>query len=578
MNDTLNGKVKGSKDLKDTIVIFSIIILFLILASLTDFFDYLKNVAASPDGYKMTELMLILILSGFAYGIFYRRRWREVNNNLKVEAKVIEELHDNVNRLMNTVDLSPDAIIVHRESQILFLNKAAVTLFGAQNEEQLIGADIKLLLHYSYLEKVRERIELMTKYMKHVPVMDMIIKRLDGSYVDVSTASTPVFYHAIPHVISILRDITERKKAEEIRSRLASIVLFSTDAIYGISLDGTFRSWNPGAEHLYGYKENEVLGNPLSMLIPQDKQNEMRYILHKLNDGEQIESFETQHLKKDKSIIDVSLTVSPIREASGITTGASAIARDITFKKHVEKELRRYAEEIALSNEELYVFSYAASHDLQDPLRTIQNFIAFLKEKYKSKLGEEIEEYINSAEDGVIRMYRLISDFLMYSKVGSESIELQTVDCNNALNQALSTLQAAVKQSEAIIKHYKLPVIKGNLEQLTLVFQNLISNSIKYQGEKKPVIEISAEKRKAEWLFIIKDNGIGIEQWFSERIFVVFQKLHDHKKYPGSGIGLALCKRIIEKHGGKMWFESEAGKGTTFFFTMPVALVESESG
>jgi PAS domain S-box-containing protein len=579
MNDTLNRKVKGSRDLKDVIVIFSIIILILIIASLTDLFTYLKDITASPDGYKITELMLILILFGFAYGFFFRRRWTEVNDNLKIEGKVIEELNDNVNRLMNTVELSPDAIIVHRDLRILFLNKAAIHLFGAQNEEQLIGTDLMSLIHYAYIEKTRDRIELMTKYMKQVPITDMIIKRLDGSYVDVSAASTPVFYHAIPHVISILRDITERKRAEETRSQLASIVLFSTDAIYGLSLDGSFRSWNPGAESLYGYNENEAIGNPISILMPEGRNDEVRYILHKINGGERIESYETKHQKKDKTIIDVSLTISPIKEASGITVAASAIARDITFKKQVELELRRYAEEIALSNEELYVFSYAASHDLMEPLRTIQSFIKFLNENYKLKLSEEIDEYIRSAEDGVTRMSRLISDFLMYSKIGSEHIAMEPVDCNNVLNRALENLQQAIKQSDTKIRHYKLPTINGNLEQLTLVFQNLISNAIKYQGEKKPIIEISAEKKDADWVFLVKDNGIGIEQWFSERIFVVFQKLHDNKKYPGSGIGLALCKRIIEKHGGKMWFESEASVGTTFFFSLsaiPSKIIEQK--
>jgi light-regulated signal transduction histidine kinase (bacteriophytochrome) len=157
----------------------------------------------------------------------------------------------------------------------------------------------------------------------------------------------------------------------------------------------------------------------------------------------------------------------------------------------------------------------------------------------------------------------------MYSRVGTQSAVMEPTDCNIALNDALVNLKAAVKESKAQIKHYKLPVVHGNLLQITQVFQNLIGNAIKFQGEKVPMIEISAEKKDRLWTIAVKDNGIGIEQWFSERIFIVFQKLHDHKKFPGSGIGLALCKRIVEKHGGKIWFESEAGKGSTFYFTVP---------
>ncbi len=181
-----------------------------------------------------------------------------------------------------------------------------------------------------------------------------------------------------------------------------------------------------------------------------------------------------------------------------------------------------------------------------------------------------MEEQINAADDGVTRMYRLITDFLMYSRVGTERAVKEDVDCNLALKDALANLDLAIKESKASIKQFTLPKIFGNYIQITQVFQNLVANAIKYQGENKPAIEISAEKKDNMWLFAVKDNGIGIEQWFSERIFIVFQKLHDHRKYPGSGIVLALCKRVIEKLGGKIWFESEVGKGTTFFFTLPI--------
>ena len=400
--------------------------------------------------------------------------------------------------------------------------------------------------------------------------MDITIKRLDGSYLDVSAASTPVLYHAIPHVITILRDISERKKSEEIKSQLASIVLNSNDAIYAMSLDGQIQSWNPGAERLYGYHEKEAVRRNIAIVIPQGKNEEMTYLLNKVSKGERVDAFETKRQRKDITLINVALTISPVREESGMITEASAISRDITFKKKVEEELRRYAEELALSNEELYVFSYAASHDLQEPLRTIQSFIEVLNQKHKRKLGAEIEEYMRAASDGVSRMYRLITDFLMYSRVGSENALMEDIDCNAALKDSIANLQIAIKESKAKVKQYTLPTIHGNFVQITQVFQNLIANAIKYQGENTPQIEISAEKKDEKWIFAVKDNGIGIEQWFSERIFIVFQKLHDHKKYPGSGIGLALCKRVIEKHGGKIWFESEAGKGTTFLFTLPV--------
>ncbi len=570
MSEDQNKSIKDSSDLRDIVIIFSVIIFILVAASMLDIFQWMRVVAANPEGFRIVELFFVLMLFGFAYSIFARRRAKSFKKLVPVFTKEIEELHDNVNRLRSTVDLSPDTITVHREGKLLFVNKAGLALFRAQSEDQLLGLTMNELLHYSYREKVSKRLEEMEKYMKQVPVIDVAIKRLDGSYLDVSVASTPVLYHSMPHVITILRDISERKRNEEIKSQLASIVLNSVDAIYAMSMDGMILSWNPGAENLYGFSEKDAIGRNISIVVPDFKQAELNHLLGKVAKGERIESFETKRQRKDKSTLDVSLTISPIRDESGMVTRASAISRDITFKKQVEEELRRYAEELALSNEELYVFSYAASHDLQEPLRSIQNFLETLNKKYKKRLGPDMEEQIASADDGVTRMYRLITDFLMYSRVGTERATKEDIDCNLALKDAMANLEVAIKESKASIKQFTLPRIHGNFVQITQVFQNLIANAIKYQGESKPSIDISAEKKDGMWLFAVKDNGIGIEQWFSERIFIVFQKLHDHRKYPGSGIGLALCKRVIEKHGGKIWFESEVGKGTTFFFTLPI--------
>jgi PAS domain S-box-containing protein len=433
MDKGLKKEKKDYNDLKDVVVIFSVLVIIIVLASLFDLFDELNKLAQNPEGFKIVELFFVLFLFASAYAAFLRRRWKESNRQIKQRDKLLGELNDNVNRLRRTVDLSPDAITIHRDGQMLFINKAGVNLFGATTEEEVIGKHINELIHYAYVDKVNQRVELMTKYMKQVPVTDVIIKRLDGTYLDVSVASTPVHFHAIPHVITILRDITERKRNEEIQSQLASIVRHTTDAVYALSLDGMIQSWNPGARLLYQYSEKDAVGSHVSFIYPPDKMNEMKYLMDKINKDESVVGFETKRLKKDGSMIDVSITVSPIKEASGIITGASTIARDITYKKQVEAELRHYAEELALSNEELYVFSYAASHDLQEPLRTIQAFIQLLNEKHRKKLSTEVDELIDSAEDGVSRMYRLITDFLMYSRVGSQTAVIENVDCNIVL-------------------------------------------------------------------------------------------------------------------------------------------------
>lgn len=577
MQDENKNIKKESSDLKDLIIIFSVIIAILVIASMFDLFSKIRELAIEQEAIRVIETLFVISVFSIAYAVFLRRRSRESKSEINELTAKIEELQDNVNRLRSTVDLSPDTIAVSREGRLIFVNQAGLALFKAHSLDDVLGKHIKEFIHYSYWEIVTQRIESMSKYLKQVPPIDLTIKRLDGSYLDVSVASTPVLYHSYPHVITILRDISERKRSEEIKSRLATIVLTSNDAIYAMNPEGNITSWNPGAERLYGYSEREAIGSDINFIITPEKKAELEYLLKKVANGERIESFETKRIKKDKSIIDVSLTISPIEDESGFIIGASTIARDITFKKQVEEELRRYAEELAMSNEELYVFSYAASHDLQEPLRSIQQFIETLNKKYKRRLGPEMEEQILAADDGVTRMHRLITDFLMYSRVGTERAPKEEVDCNQALKDSIANLDMAIKESKAAIKQFTLPNVWGNYVQISQLFQNLISNAIKYQGENTPVIEISAEKKDNMWLFGVKDNGIGIEQWFSERIFIVFQKLHDHRKYPGSGIGLALCKRVVEKHGGKIWFESEVGKGTTFFFTFPVMELKPKS-
>jgi len=312
-----------------------------------------------------------------------------------------------------------------------------------------------------------------------------------------------------------------------------------------------------------------MIGKSISVLLPPGSENEISQILGKVKRGERFEHYESKRVRKDGNIIYVSLSVSPIKDDKGNITSASSISRDITEKKRTEEELKRYAEELALSNEELYVFSYAASHDLQDPLRNIETFISSLQKSYRKKMDRRFKKEIDAAETGVLRMSRLIDDFLAYSRVGTERARYEQTDLNGVVKDAIANLKSVIQESKAKITYGKLPSINCNPLHMTAVFQNLLSNAIKYKGEKNPDIRITANRKNGAWLFAVADNGQGIEPWYHERIFLLFFKMHDPKKYPGSGIGLALCKRVIEKHGGKIWLESEKGKGTTFYFTIP---------
>jgi len=234
-----------------------------------------------------------------------------------------------------------------------------------------------------------------------------------------------------------------------------------------------------------------------------------------------------------------------------------------------EKELANKVAELARSNAELEQFVDVASHDLQEPLRMIANYTQLLAERYRGKLDEQADKYIAYSVDGAVRMQALIHDLLKLSRVGQQEIELRTTECRAVVEQALKNLQAAVDESRAVVNWNLLPVVMADPSQLTQVFQNLIANAIKFHGEQTPVIRIEAEKKDHEWVLAVSDNGIGIpaESW--QDIFVIFRRLHDRTEYAGNGIGLSICKKIIERHGGKLWVEAQAKPGCRFKFTLP---------
>jgi len=235
------------------------------------------------------------------------------------------------------------------------------------------------------------------------------------------------------------------------------------------------------------------------------------------------------------------------------------------------EQLKRMTIDLERSNTELQQFAYVASHDLTEPLRMVVSYLELLTDRAREKLGDEEKEFIGYAADGARRMQTLIHDLLAYARVDTRGRPLAPTDCERVLASVLSNLKVAIEETHTVIEHDPLPVVQGDAVQLTQVFQNLIGNAIKFHGKDSPRIQISAKRENEEcWLFQVKDNGIGIDPKNFPRIFVLFQRLHTRQEYPGTGMGLAICKKIIERHGGKIWVESKHGEGTTFFFTIPV--------
>ena len=243
-------------------------------------------------------------------------------------------------------------------------------------------------------------------------------------------------------------------------------------------------------------------------------------------------------------------------------------------RDELETQVQLRTAELARSNAELVQFAYVASHDLQEPLRAVGGFVELLQRRYEGKLDDKADTYIGLAVDGVNRMHQLINDLLTYSRVGTHAKSLKLVDCNQVVDEALANLETAIAGSAAQVTRRQLPTVTADRTQLVQLLQNLIGNAIKFHGDRPPRASVSAKRSGDTWVFSVRDNGIGIDPKYAERVFVIFQRLHDGTEYPGTGIGLAVCKRIVERHGGRIWFESEPGKGATFFFTLPVKEVE----
>lgn len=351
---------------------------------------------------------------------------------------------------------------------------------------------------------------------------------------------------------------------------LAAMVMSSYDAIIGKTRDGIITSWNPAAEELYGYRAEEAVGQHISIIVPLERREELRSILARLRTFHGTQRIETERLTKDGRRIEVEVRISPIRDAQGDLIGASSIAHDIGARKQSERELARSREDLARSNAELERFAYIASHDLQEPLRMVSSYVLLLAQRYRGRLDSDADEFIGFAVDGANRMKTMIADLLKYSRAGRGD-DFSSVDCGRSLADALSNLQFALHEADATVNYDPMPTVRGIASQITELFQNLIGNAVKFHGDRSPQVKVSAARVGAGWEFGVADNGIGIAPEYQERIFEIFRRLHTREKYPGSGIGLTICRKIVLHHGGEMRVESREGKGSTFYFTLPDA-------
>lgn len=373
-------------------------------------------------------------------------------------------------------------------------------------------------------------------------------------------------------------EVEQRKKAED---KFRNFLERAPDSIIVVSEAGFIQLVNAQTVKMFGYSREEMMGNRIELLMPQryGKMHPFRRFSYfdTSQSTEVAEGFELFAVRKDGREFPVEMSLSPMETDEGLMLTASI--RDVSEKKQLEKvirdtnitlerKVRQRTEELERKNKELEQFAYVASHDMQEPLRTTSSFVDLLRKQYKGKLDDNADRYLDYIVQSSDRMKTLIKDLLDYSRLGREK-EKRQVDCNSIVEQVRADLNKVIRESQAELKAGQLPLLDAFPTELKLLFQNLVSNSIKFRRPGvPPQVEISATRSNGAWEFSFRDNGIGIEPQYLERIFVIFQRLHNRTDYEGSGIGLAHCKKIVELHGGRIWVESEPGVGSTFFFTI----------
>ncbi len=393
-------------------------------------------------------------------------------------------------------------------------------------------------------------------------------KQPDSFYTDEISLLADLTAEMARGITSLRLHSQHTRDEQQLRLQL-TVLQSAANAIVITGRDGAIEWVNPAFTKLTGYSTAEAIGkNPRVLKSGMHDKAFYKEMWTTILNG-RVWHGEVVNKRKDGSLYTEEMTITPFSNQEGAITHFVAIKQDVTSRKQAEEALKKSSDELAGSNLELQQFAYVASHDLQEPLRAVAGYLSLVEERYRDKVDEQGRLHIAGAIQGAERMHALINDLLELSRVGTRANLIKPADMNIVLKTALDNLSHRINTSGAKVTHDALPMLNVDSNQMVLLFQNLISNAIKFQSDQPPQIHISAKSNAGQWEFSVRDNGIGIEPKHYERIFQIFQRLHTRKEYPGTGIGLAICKKIVERHGGRIWVESMPGKGSTFYFTIP---------
>ncbi len=605
-------------------------------------------------------------------------------------ARLHREALANEERLRAIVETTPECVkVVAADGTLLHMNSSGLEMIGAECEEGLIGTSVYDLIAPEFRDRYRSFNEAICRGERGSLEFDIV--GLKGHIRHMESHSAPLRQADGTVHLAITRDITQRRERERAVLLLGAIVDSSDDAIISKDLNGTITSWNKGAERIFGYTAAEAVGRPVTLLIPLDRIEEEPNILARLKRGERVDHFETVRRRKDGTLLDISLTISPVKDPAGNVVGASKIARDITERKRAEAALRasearfrqfadamphfvwtacpdgsvdycnerwyefiglphdasrdanwlavlhpddlqrcheawsesmrsgqpyqvecrawdrkekrwrwfmsralpvrdgdgnivkwfgstvdiddqkRVEDDLRRANQDLEQFAFTASHDLQEPLRSVSIYSELLATTYAAHLDGQGLQFLTYLHDGARRMQMLVRDLLAYTQVANIEPPEEPADAGEALAATLANMAGLIAETGARVTADPLPSLRVRNIHLQQLFQNLVGNAIKYRSpDRPPVVHVTAERRNGCWVFSVSDNGIGIDPAYSERIFGLFKRLHTNEEYSGTGIGLAICQRIVDRYHGRIRVESEPGRGSIFRFVLPL--------
>ncbi|MCU1229917.1 MAG: sensor signal transduction histidine kinase [Acidobacteria bacterium] len=523
-----------------------------------------------------TEFPIEIMLSPLenAEGILITAAIRDIS--LRKDAE--KHLAQMESRYRGLLEAAPDAmVVVNQAGEIVLLNVQAEKQFGYSRDE-LFGQQVRNIIPEGFAERLladglRPTTEALAQQIG--TGIELIGMRKNGSEFPIEIMLSPLENAEGILVTAAIRDISVRKAAEshlaQLESRYRGLLEAAPDAMVVVNQAGEIVLLNVQAENQFGYSRDELFGQQVRNIIPEGFAE--RLIADGLRStaealAQQIGTgIELVGRRKNGSEFPIEIMLSPLENADGILV--TAAIRDITTRKAAEAHLLRKVDELNRSNEELGQFAYIASHDLQEPLRMVASYTQLLSRRYKGRLDSDADEFIAFAVDGANRMQGLIRDLLAYSRIGTEGRKLTATSSEGALQQALLNLRGAIEEGGALVTHDPLPTVLADQMQLVQLFQNLVGNAIKYQGPGTPTVHISAVRHDVKkWLFSIQDNGLGIDEKYVGRIFGMFQRLHKREEFAGTGIGLAICKKIVERHDSSITVASQPGMGSTFSFAL----------